>query len=378
MARDPRDGKLKFFVDKCLPFGASISCMIYQCISDVIAHLVRHRYVVALGVINYLDDFLFVEITRGQCNKAMQTFLDVCEEVSLPVSIEKTEWSSPLMVFLGNLLDGENMMISIPLDKQQKAVRLLNNFDGKRKATVKELQVLTSYLNFLSRAIFAGRAFTRKIYAKYSQAAGKLKKYHHINLDREFRFDLDVWRIFLTHHRSWAVCRPMVDLDRFVTSQELVFYLDASAKATLGFGAIFNKKWIWGQWEPGFIDNCKPSIKYLELYALTAAILMWSQEKDLRDNRIVIFCDNETVVQMINQVTSSCKNCMHLIRVLVLDGLIVNRRAFARRVRSKDNGLSDSLLRLQFKRFRNLDPDMNDFPCEVTPLIWPVSKVWKI
>ena len=122
------------------------------------------------------------------------------------------------------------MMISIPLDKQQKAVRLLNNFDGKRKATVKELQVLTGYLNFLSRAIFAGRAFTRRIYAKYSQAAGKLKKYHHINLDREFRFDLDVWRIFLTHHQSRAVCRPMVDLDRFVTSQELVFYLDASAK----------------------------------------------------------------------------------------------------------------------------------------------------
>ena len=107
MARDPRDSKLKFFVDKCLPFGTSISCAIYQRISDVIAHLVRHRYIVALGVMNYLDDFLFVEITRAQCNKAIQTFLDVCEEVSLPVSIEKTEWSSPLMVFLGNLLDGK-------------------------------------------------------------------------------------------------------------------------------------------------------------------------------------------------------------------------------------------------------------------------------
>ena len=29
-AQDPRDGKIKFFVDKCLPFGASISCSHYQ------------------------------------------------------------------------------------------------------------------------------------------------------------------------------------------------------------------------------------------------------------------------------------------------------------------------------------------------------------
>ena len=34
VAEDPRDGIWKYFMDKCLPFGASISCAIYQRISD--------------------------------------------------------------------------------------------------------------------------------------------------------------------------------------------------------------------------------------------------------------------------------------------------------------------------------------------------------
>ena len=43
MAKDPEDNQWKFFVDKCLPFGASISCALYQRISDAIAHLVRYK-----------------------------------------------------------------------------------------------------------------------------------------------------------------------------------------------------------------------------------------------------------------------------------------------------------------------------------------------
>ena len=135
----------------------------------------------------------------------------------------------------------------------------------------------------------------------------------------------------------------MVDVDRFITSEQLFFYSDASANPELGFRAVFNQKWLFGQWELGFIRECSPSIEYLELFALTAAILTWAEDVELCNNRIVIFCNNMTVVQMVNQVTSSCSNCMCLNRLLVLNGLIHNRRVFTRFVKSRDNGLSDSL-----------------------------------
>ena len=38
-AEDPRDGKIKYFVDKCLPFGASISFSHYQRFSNSLKHI---------------------------------------------------------------------------------------------------------------------------------------------------------------------------------------------------------------------------------------------------------------------------------------------------------------------------------------------------
>ena len=50
-----------------------------------------------------------------------------------------------------------------------------------------------------------------------------------------------------------VVNRPMVDLNKMVTVMEISFYLDATAAEKLGFGAILNKKWIFGQWPKNFV-----------------------------------------------------------------------------------------------------------------------------
>ena len=177
-ATNPADGKTYYFVDKCLPFGSSISCSHYQCFSNALKHIMCVKYSIR-WLINYLDDFLFIEITIVLCNAVVTLFLDMCKTIHLPVSLEKTEWAALTLIFLGNLLDGTNLMISIPLEKHDKAIRLLSELTDRKKATVKQLQVVTGYLNFLLRAIFVGRAFTRRIYAKFA-ANKKLRQYHHI------------------------------------------------------------------------------------------------------------------------------------------------------------------------------------------------------
>ena len=42
-AEDPKDGKVKYFVKKCLPFGASISCAHYQRFSNALKHLLLFK-----------------------------------------------------------------------------------------------------------------------------------------------------------------------------------------------------------------------------------------------------------------------------------------------------------------------------------------------
>ena len=61
-ATSPLDGKDYYFVDKCLLFGASISCAHFQAFSDAIAFLVKFK--TSKRTINYLNDYFFMTICK--------------------------------------------------------------------------------------------------------------------------------------------------------------------------------------------------------------------------------------------------------------------------------------------------------------------------
>ena len=201
----------------------------------------------------------------------------------------------------------------------------------------------------------------------------RFKKFHHIKLDMEFKFDCQIWLEFLKNN-SYCT-RPMIDIDMFATSEEISFCSDTSAARHLGYGCIFGTKWLFGCWEDGFIDEKCPSIEYLELFALMAGLLMWEQE--LANCRIAIFCDNTAVVEMINNNASSCKNCMFLLRILTLNGLQFNQRVSAKYINTKANFLADALSRQQIAKFKWLGPHMNEHPDKISPSIWLISRIWQ-
>ena len=150
----------------------------------------------------------------------------------------------------------------------------------RKKATVKELQSLAGLLNFLNRAIVPGRAFTRRMYAKCSSSNNGLqtvlKLHHHIRLDREFKEDCRVWCKFLEQNHT-VTCRPFLDLHGLEFADSLDFHTDAVKGKLLGFGAVYEDRWIFGQWEPGYIEKFDPSIEYLELFGVCAGVFTWSK-----------------------------------------------------------------------------------------------------
>ena len=397
-AQDPTTGEWKFFVDKCLPFGASISCAIFQWFSNALKFLIEFRMSVNSDmdttdtVTNYLDDFLFLALTIMCCNFLIREFLHLCDQVGVPIAIDKTEWASDCVIFLGILLDGRHYIMRIPLEKRMKAIKLICNIldQKKSKATVKELQELCGYLNFLCKAIFPGHPFIRYMYAKYSNCvhvAGNskdsdtskfhLETYHHVRIDREFKADCRNWLEFLENGLiNDIVNRPMIGiLAPHLTSRQISFYLDASASKKLGYGCVLDTKWLWGRWNADFITEQEPSIEYLELFALTAGIITWAQS--MTNCRITVHCDNTAVVTMINNLMSKCKNCMVLICLLTLNGLHYNRCLRAVYVSTKDNFLADALSRGQLTRFRCLGPGMDENPWEIHQMLWPLEeKLW--
>ena len=130
-AKHPKTGEIWWFLDKCLPFGCSISCKIFQDFSDSVAYLVSYR--TKEPNINYLDDFLFAAMIKALCDAQLQHFLDVCREICFPVSLEKTEWGTNMLTFLGLLLDAANQVVCVPIDKIAKALELLEYFLDKNR-----------------------------------------------------------------------------------------------------------------------------------------------------------------------------------------------------------------------------------------------------
>ena len=282
-AKHPVSGRTYWFVEKTLPFGASVSCKRFQLFSESLKHIVEHQTGNFFQVTNYLDDFLFVARTDVLVNQMVRDFLNICSHLGVPVALDKTEWGTTQIVFLGILLDGRRHCLMVPDDKIQKALRLLQWVRNSSKLTIKIIQKLTGTLNFLSRAIIPGRTFTRSLYdklKKYDSKGRMLKSYHHVNLNKTFKSDCEVWEYFLTNATLTELCRPFVDLDQSVHSVKLHFATDATLNPDLGMGGIFAERWFAQKWNKQFILENNPSICYLELFALVTAILLWGDRRE--------------------------------------------------------------------------------------------------
>ena len=149
-----------------------------------------------------------------------------------------------------------------------------------------------------------------------------LKPHNHICITVEFLADLRMWNSFLSHPSAFA--RPFIDFNEIVEVTDIAFFMDASKN----FGGIcFNKHWMRERWPKEFA-KVDPSIQYLELFAQTAGNLAWGNH--LANKCILVHCDNSSVVYMINNSSSSCCNCMVLIRILTHFSMINNIRVFTR------------------------------------------------
>ena len=129
--------------------------------------------------------------------------------------------------------------------------------------------------------------------------------------------DLRMWQQFILHPSAY--CRPFVDYSQTETADILDWYTDAAKSVNLGCGGHCNLQWSFAAWDRKFLMQKDPSIEYLELYAVTVSIMLWLTKFPHRT--IILFCDNQSIVHMINGSTLNCRNCMVLICLIVLQAM---------------------------------------------------------
>ena len=201
-----------------------------------------------------------------------------------------------------------------------------------------------------------------------------MKPHYHINMTQEVKKDLSMWLKFLKE--STVYSRPFIDYATVLSADDLKLFTDASG--VIGFGGIHNGKEFFAEkWDPRFLRDKNPSIKFQELFAATVAICLWARK--YKNKRICIFVDNPSMKDMINHSTSGCKNCMVLIRTIVLECLTWNIRVFAKYVKSKQNYFADAFSRNQMDRFWAL-AEKHEFSFQnhhsIPETLWSVEKIW--
>lgn len=347
----------QYYIDLYLPFGLRSAPFLFNRLSDALEWVLKNNYHVK-NVIHILDDFFIAEPSRMQCLSSFSTLLRLFMSVNAPVVASKTLGPSQVLEFMGIELDSTRMEARLPEDKLLRTRELLNSFAERRSVRLLELQSLIGTLQFACKAVVPGRTFLQRM---IDLTRGVRNRFHHIRLNKEFFKDLNMWKAFLAgwNGRSFF-------LDSTITpSPDMDLYTDASG--TIGFGGYFKGKWFQGRWPPHMQLNKDRgiSIEWQELFPIIVACAIWFPY--FSGKRIQFWCDNQSVVAILNSGRSKAPRIMDLLRFLVLLSMKHNFFVRARHVPGVSNEIADALSRFQVSRFRAAAPTAEQTPCTIPP-----------
>jgi hypothetical protein len=219
----------------------------------------------------------------------------------MEVNPQKVEPPTTVLEFLGIIIDSDRMELRMSEDRLNDIITELKRWDSKKSGTKRELLSLLGKLVFLSRVIQPGRTFLRRLF----ELSTKVELLHQkVKLNADARDDISWWLQFAY---SWNRVSVFYE-DLWITSVDLTLATDAS---DAGYGAVFGTHWFM---TPFTTRQAARPIALRELLAIVVACEVWGNEWG--GKRILIQCDNATVVCAVNSGSSRNKDMMSLIRHL--------------------------------------------------------------
>lgn len=347
-----------YFFDKCLPFGASSSCRIFETFSSALEWAAKHKLGIE-ALIHIIDDFLFGARTKEACNQNLISFLACCRHLGVPTVVDKTLGPHQIMIFAGLELDTVDFQVRLPAEKLKKCRDAIASLENRASVGLRELQSVIGLLQYCCTAVVPGRAYLRRL---INLTIGVRRPHFRIRLNQQARADLMAWKFFLDQFNGRVFFLP----SHWQSSPSLELYTDAAG--AVGYGAVFNNQWFHGLWPVSWKREC---ITLLELYPIIAALAAWGPQ--LANKRINFRTDNMAVVHIINSCTSKDRRIMTLVRRFVLLSMSFNIHFKASHVSGTLNYLADSLSRQQVSTFHQMAPWAQPHPTPLPPSILPVT-----
>ena len=350
----------KFYFDKCLPFGLSSSCQIFERFSCALQWILENKFT-SNKTSHLLDDHIFIAKSPVSCANDLQNFISLCDHLGVPIKHSKTIPPATQIIAHGILLDSIQMQAQLPDDKLTSCKQLLHQFSNRKKCTLKELQSLIGHLQFACKVIIPGRAFLRRL---INLTIGVSKPHYHISITSEARKDISCWLQFLQNHNGVTVFPEPV----WSNSTSINLYADAAGSK--GYAIVLGHRWLAGEFPPSWADY---HITIKELYPITLSLHVWGHL--LTNKRIMFHSDNSACVHIINSQTSKDVNVMKLVRPLVSMALKYNIVFKSVHVPGKLNLIPDLLSRFKFQEALAIAPWLDRHPVQHPAALLPGNMI---
>ena len=355
----------QFYFDRTLPFGLKSSCRLWDMYASAL-HFFFSRQLGIECVIHYVDDFLFVMkgppqgAPQGAAEAKLAAALELCSRLGLPMAAKKTEGPITRLTFLGIEIDTVAMCARLSDERLAQLQSSLASWGSRTHATLTELESLTGVLNFAAKVVRPGRAFLRRIIARFTALRAKrVSKRSLCPIGASCAADIRWWQ---QHVRTWNGVSIMLEQE-WTDASKLHMWTDA---CLMGYGAVYENEWLNGRWPDSVraesVRAKRESMPYLELYALVLAAKTWGAHWAGR--KIIFHCDCQPVVQALQTWSSAREGTQHLIRTLATTAAFFDFDFRVEHIAGLQNVSADALSRFDMSTFREQNPAADERMCE--------------
>ena len=357
--------KDQVYIDTCLPFGLRSAPKLFNILADLLTWITKQR-----GVsfsMHYLDDFLMLGPSDSlTCQHNLDTFMQVCCELGIPLATQKLEGPSTSLTFLGILIDTHRMEARLPKDKLNRIQQELSLWLDRKTATKREILSLVGLLQHATKIVRSGRTFVARMY----QTAAKLRELTFFTrLNKDFRSDLYWWHTFISSWNGLCILRK-TNPNSFIN-----FRIQTDASGSWGCGACWGQHWFqwqWPkQWEPA-------GIMAKELVPIVLSCAVWGPL--FMKSTVLFQCDNLGLVAAITKGSSKDQTVMHLLRTLWFFVAIFDMHIVTEHITGVSNRRADMLSRNNVTQFLLTNPQVKPLPTPLPPpllhIISPQGPDW--
>ena len=286
------------YVDCQLPFGMASAPAIFSTVA--LEWILRRRGV--RGVLHYLDDFLLMGAPGShECSHALAITFSTCEELGVPLAMDKVEGPVASLTFLGIRLCSSPLSVSLPREKVTALCGLLwELLSSKCIRDVQTLESLVGYLVHATKVCPLAKPFLGGLFQVLRGARpGQPRR-----LNVATRANLALWHSLLSY---W----PGVSTHQFLVLGKPDGHLFTDASGSWGCGAWMLPVWLQVPWPA---DHCLSSIALKELAPVVFAAAVWGER--WRGQFILCHSDNTAVVAQLNSLHARDPLACNMLRCL--------------------------------------------------------------